>query len=347
MTASTNDKTITAPKNNTHSNMRIITLIIALVALGCALYVFITNTKYHQGSSQEISRLKAELNSLTSEQKTTEARQKETLHTLNKTQGKLKAQLTSMDQQLQTALQQRLYQSKDWLLLKVRYFLELAEINAHWTDNSEATIALLKQADALLAEVHDSRFFTVRQHIQKELVQLQALPSLDVTGLLSQLDAAQSAILQLPLKPTVAAVKNPSSKNPSSTWQARLKESMNLLGQLVVVRRHDGDLLPLPSQAYELMLREKIQLNLQETQWAVLQHDEAVYQFSLTQAIKTTEDSFDLDKPETKAIIKQLTQLQQVHLTKQKPMLGQSLPLLNQLIESKVMQIPKSAGENS
>jgi uroporphyrin-3 C-methyltransferase len=320
---------------------------IALVALGCALYVIITNTKHHQGSSQDLSLLKAKLNSLTSEQKYKERLQKETFKTLTKTQNELQTQLTSLHQQLQTALQQRLYQSKDWLLLKVRYFLELAEINAHWTDNSEATIALLQQADALLAEVHDSRFFTVRQLIKKEMVQLQALPSLDITGLLSQLDAAQSAVLKLPLKPTVTAVKNPSSTNPSSTWQARLKESMNLLGQLVVVRRHDGDILPLPSEAYELMLREKVQLNLQETQWAVLQHDEALYQFSLTQAIKTTKDSFDLDKPETKAIIEQLTQLQQVHLTKQKPMLGQSLPLLNQLIESKVIQIPTSAGENS
>ena len=250
---------------------------------------------------------------------------------------------------MQSSLQQGSYQSKDWLLLKVRYYLELAQINAQWSDNWQTTSALLQQADTQLATIHDQRLFNVRKTIASEIAELKAMPKPDTAGLLSQLDAAFSSITQLTLKPAVTKEdeNNPSdtaNKSPSS-WQEHMKESVSLLEKLVVVRRHNEDIVPLPSPVYESMLREGIRLNLQEAQWAVLQNNEAVYQLSLTQAIKNIKRSFELTATNTSSLLKQLQALQQTHLVQQKPLLEQSLPLLNQVIESKNSATP--AGDNT
>ena len=158
-------------------------------------------------------------------------------------------------------------------------------------------------------------------------------------------------VANLPIKASIVEVEkaNLTTTNHESTsaWRERLKESVGLLEKLVVIRHHNEEILPLPSPAYESMLRESIRLNLQEAQWAALQNNETVYQFSLAQATKNVHRSFELNTSITKTLIKQLQGLQKIHFLQQKPLLDQSLPLLNQLIESKDTPTPITEGEHS
>lgn len=328
-----------------------ITAALILIAIGCSIYAIYTNLQLRQGTTQQVNALITQINTLKKQQTHTETQIDTAMKVVNASQDTLHNKLNTLDKNLQAAVQQRLYQTKDWLLLKARYCIELAQINAHWSDNSDTTIALLQQADALLADVHDQRSFIVRQAVNKEIALLKTMPKLDIAGLLSQLDAAQGVIANLELKPTVASVEKnattTANNETSSAWRERLKESVGLLEKLVVVRRHDEDILPLPSPAYESMLREGIRLNLQEAQWAALQNNEAIYQFSLAQALKNINRAFEPNMAVTDALVKQLKNLQQIHLIQQKPILEQSLPLLNQLIESKNALVPAAAGEKS
>lgn len=309
---------------------------IALIAIGCVLYSINTSM---QSTERQAKRLLTQITTLKQQQIDTRTLFNTSINVINESQHKLKNQLNAVEKQLQSTLQQPLYQAKDWLFLKARYYLELAQINAQWSNNWQTTSALLQHADELLADIHDQRLFKIRQAIAKEITALQAVPKIDMPGILSQLDAALSTVTSLPLKPTVApAAKNTATgtnDTSSSTWRKRLKESVSLLEELVVVRHHEEDIHPLPSPTYEAMLRESIRLYLQEAQWAVLQNNEPVYLFSLTQAIKNINHSFAADAAETIALIEQLHALQQIYLVQQKPILDQSLPLLNQLIESK------------
>lgn len=328
------------------------TVVVALIALGCAIYAMYTNAQLQRGTKQQVGVLLAQINTLKQQQTDTGDHVDTSIKSIHESQDSLLIKLKLLDKSLHFALQQRLYQAKDWLLLKARYCLELAQINAHWSDNSETTIGLLQQADAMLADVHDQHLFAIRQAIAKEIAQVQAIQKLDMAGMLSQLDAAQSVIANLPLKPSVAPVdKNKVGtvgNDTSSAWRERLKGSVALLEKLVVVRRHDEDILPLPSPEYEAILRESICLNLQEAQWAVLQNNDFVFQFSLAHAIKNIKRLLSPDTAATKTVIQQLLVLQKIHLTQQKPDLEQSLPLLNQLIESKDSQLPPlAAGDHS
>ncbi len=330
-------------ENNKHRCF--ISAVIIVIAVACSIYAIYTNLQFRQVTTQQINTLLSQINTLKQQQNDNETQIDSTMKVVNASQEKLHNKINTLDRSLQNAVQQRLYQTKDWLLLKARYCLELAQINAHWSDNTDTTVAILQQADALLADVHDQRSFLVRQAISKEITLLQTMPKIDTAGLLSKLDAAQSVIANLELKPTIAAAeKITTPKATSSAWRERLKESVGLLEKLVVVRRHDEDILPLPSPAYESMLREGIRLNLQEAQWAALQNNEAIYQFSLAQALKNINRAFEPNTAVSDALVKQLQSLQQIHLIQQKPILEQSLPLLNQLIESKNTLVP-AAGE--
>ncbi len=95
---------------------------------------------------------------------------------ISQTQTNLQNKIQQMNKDLQAALREHFDQKQDWLLLKARYYLELAQINAHWSDDQQVTIALLQQADALLRTIPDQQLFTVRQAIAQEITQLQVLP---------------------------------------------------------------------------------------------------------------------------------------------------------------------------
>ncbi|MDP3704396.1 MAG: uroporphyrinogen-III C-methyltransferase [Legionellaceae bacterium] len=248
----------------------------------------------------------------------------------------LTQRLTTINQTLESAMHERWYQSNDWIMLKARYYLELASINAHWSNDSPTTSSLLKAADTLLATIPGDRLSSVRQAIAKEHTELLQISPIDTTGILSQLDAIQHVINTLiPKKPlTVLATSNtpPNENSSPRSWREHLKESIQKLNSLIIIRHQDDTLTPLLTPAYVTLLSESIRLNLQEAQWSVLQKNQTIYQLSLSQAIENVDRVFD--KSQTTAIITQLTTLRSIQLVQPKPELGQSLQLLNDAISS-------------
>ena len=329
----------------------ILAMIMAALALASSLYAIYAS----QHLGQTTGKLTTTINGLKEQQTNAQTGLKATTETVNQAQQEIQERLQELDKNLQMALQQHLYQKQDWLLLKARYYLELAQINAYWSHNQLATIALLKQADDLLATISDQQLFPVRQAIAKEIAQLQALPKVDIAGLLSQLDAAQGLVAELPIKQAFNRAQNNDMTKPdnqeTSAWRDKLRASMNSLEKLVIIRHNDEDTKPLLSPLHEAVLRESIHMNLQEAQWAILQNNAAVYQLALTQALNNVKRTFDDTAKNTQALVQQLEALQQEKLFAQKPPIEESLPLLNQLIESKNSQgldvPPSTEGEKS
>ncbi|WED42506.1 uroporphyrinogen-III C-methyltransferase [Legionella cardiaca] len=323
--------------------LSVLALVIAVIALICGAYALKANQQLANRTGQATETLNTEFDILKKQQ--LQAQSLETsVQTLKEDHAQLQEHLKSLDKELQTAMQQRLYQKQDWILLKARYYLELAQINAHWSNDKQTTIALLQQADLLLGTLSEQAVFAIRQAIAQEITQLQALPKVDVAGLLSQLDAAQTNLVSLPLKHPVPGAKNKtSSEKSASPWREQLRESINSLGKLIVVRRHDENVEPLLSPIQQAMMQEAIRMNLQEAQWAILQNNSTVYQMALTQAIKTIKRAFEINAASTQALIKQLQNLLKQKINIEKPMIEKALPLLNQLIDSKNLQ-PSTAG---
>lgn len=322
-----------------------LSLLVAISAIGIALYTLNFNKNVQNKLLDDNKSLSAELEQLKEKQTTIQDQIVVKTDNLEQSQSALQKKVNHLNKALQTAMTQQLYQNQDWLLLKARYYLELAQINTHWSDNFNATIALLQEADQLLSKIATPQIFDIRQTIAKEIAELKATSTTDIAGLLSQLDAAQITVSKLKIQSTFDEpkpsedTKTQTNINPSA-WHTRLQESTHLLEKLVIVRRADENYKPLISPLFESILRESIRLNLQEAQWAVLNNNPTVYQLALNQAAMNIKRTFD--ETSTRDLLKQIAQLQQIKLTQEKPLAGQALPLLNQLIDKKELPGNKS-----
>ncbi len=333
-----------AKKRNSRA-LSILILLLALILIGLVIY---TSLQLRLQTQQQMSTLLSQVNALEEQQVNTSSELDMMAKAVIKTREKLQTNVTALHKNIQSALQQQQYQTKDWLLLKARYYLELAQINNQWSDDSLATVALLEQTDNVLANFTDAEVLALRKTLAKEISNLNATPKLDLIGILSQLNAAQDEVTDLSIKPMIVSANEaptPTSNPQTTGWRQHLQQSIAFLQTLVVIHHHDDNLLPFPTPAYESMLREGLRLNLQEAQWAVLQKNEAVYQFSLSQALKNINRSFDTKTSGVSALIKQLQVLQQAQLIINKSSLSESLPLLNHFIELREAKIPMLKGD--
>ncbi|WP_133136542.1 uroporphyrinogen-III C-methyltransferase [Legionella rowbothamii] len=328
----------------TKSTMTIGAVVIAIGALTSSLYTLSLNKQLQAqlaNQSNQNNQINRQLDKLEQNEDKTQAQLEAKANMLEEIRSNLQNQFGELNKQVQAAMSQRFYQNQNWLLLKARYYLELAQINAHWSNSVEATISLLQQTDQLLLQLNDPKIFEIRQAVAKDIAELKAAPKMDIAGTLSQLDAAQNSLEDLSIastlndmKPTAETPATP--ENKTSVWRLRWQDSMNVLSKLVVIRRNEEQIKPLISPALEMILKENIRLDLQEAQWAVLNNNQEVYQLVLNQAITTLKKNFNENAANTAALIKKLNELQQIQLTPKRPDVGvSSLPLLNQLIDSK------------
>lgn len=254
----------------------------------------------------------------------------------NHQQEKINAQLETTNALVQKTLHQQSSNNQDWLLQKAHYYLELAKIDEHWGNNKASTVALLSEADALIKEApNPSRFFTTRQAIAKEISELNAQAELDVTGILSKLDAAQDLVSRLPLKQSINHLNAAPelTTTTDSSWRSHLNKSFNELKKLVVIRRNDDTINPLISPVHETLLRDSLKIDLQKAQWAIIQNNPTIYHASLAQALDIVVLTFDVKAPDTEALVKQLNELQTVTFKQPHHIVNNSLNELNQALQ--------------
>lgn len=250
---------------------------------------------------------------------------------LHEIKEKTETQYNALNHEIQTNVQQHNLPNQHWLLLKARYYLELAQIQAHWGNTNDLINALLQEADKTLSLFHEPQALVIRQAIAKDIAAVQNAKPIDSAGILSQLDAAQKSLSQLKMlnkNRFEATLKANSSE--TNDWHSHLENSLTRLSQLIVIRHHDEQQAePLISPLLEDILKEKIALNLQEAQWAVLHENDAVYQLTLSQAIRTLKKHFgDQDH-----LMASLNHLQTLKVQQQQIPIGEALPLLNQWIQ--------------
>lgn len=259
------------------------------------------------------------------------------LHEHKDVEKALKNRLEKLGQSLQSAVAERSYQQQDWSLLKARFYLELAHINNHWTSDNQVTLVLLRQADAVLQTLNGEPLLAIRQALAKEIAQTETQPSLDVAGILSQLDALQMLITELPLANTLTPANTGNTEGKDQAlpaWRQQLQKSLNQLQSLVVVTRYDDKNDPMLSLRNQALLRDHIAMNLQEAQWAVLHQNAKLFQQSLQQALQTLSRAFDKSSESYKSLVQQLETLEQIKFHTESMPENETLQLLNQWIEA-------------
>lgn len=235
----------------------------------------------------------------------------------------------------------------DITLQQVDRYLQQANLSLTFNHDIAGAINLLQAADQRLNNVPDTQVIPLRQAIAVTIVKLQSIAPIDYVGVLSKLSALRDQVATLPLFAINSKVQifhqNANEATPAITpahgtlnkaWQT----TVATLKTLVIIRNRHDEITPLISQTQEQFLRQNLQLILQQAQWAVLQNQQGVYQFSLTQANEWIQRYFADNEQATIAMQTDIAQLQKINLTPNIP----DINLLISQLHTLQLQINKS-----
>ncbi|WP_447045889.1 uroporphyrinogen-III C-methyltransferase [Vreelandella sp. H-I2] len=236
---------------------------------------------------------------------------------------------------------------REWLHAEAAYLLRLANQRLQFEGDVEGAAALLRTADARLADADNPALTPVREAIANELAALDAVAQVDRTGLYLALNAQQERISELRLSQEIEerAVTSGIEEPPTGTFQRQLARFGEELKDLVVVRHHDEALEALITPEQESYLRQSLRLVLEQSQLALLNEEPELYEASIDQALQLLNDYYDTSREETQSVITRLQELQQAQVKPELPDISASQQELARFIENRHETRDQSGGD--
>lgn len=249
--------------------------------------------------------------------------------------------------------------AKTWLLAQADFLVKLAGRKL-WSDQDVTTAAaLLKSADASLADMNDPSLITARQAITTDIAALSGVAQVDYDGIILKVNQLSNQIDNLRLDDNNdddSPMDSDSSELSSSIseWRVNLQKSwQNFMDSFITVRRRDETAVPLLAPNQDIYLRENIRSRLLVAAQAVPRHQEETYKQALDNVSSWVRAYYDTDDANTKAFLEDLDKLSQQSIIMNVPEALQSQPLLEKLMQTRVRNLlaqpaatPEQAAQN-
>lgn len=235
--------------------------------------------------------------------------------------------------------------AKTWLLAQADFLVKLAGRKL-WSDQDVTTAAaLLKSADASLADMNDPSLIGARRAITDDIATLSAVSQVDYDGMILKVNQLANQIDNLRLadnndddSPMDADSDELSSS--VSEWRVNLQKSwQNFMDSFITVRRRDETAVPLLAPNQDIYLRENIRSRLLVAAQAVPRHQEETWKQSLDNVSTWVRAYYDTDDATTKAFLDEVDKLSQQSITMTVPETLQSQALLEKLMQTRVRNL--------
>ena len=235
--------------------------------------------------------------------------------------------------------------AKTWLLAQADFLVKLAGRKL-WSDSDVTTAAaLLKSADASLADMNDPSLIAARRAITDDVASLSGVAQVDYDGIILKVNQLSNQIDNLRLADNNdddAPMDNDSSELSSSLseWRVNLQKSWhNFMDSFITVRRRDETAVPLLAPNQDIYLRENIRSRLLVAAQAVPRHQEETYKQALDNVSSWVRAYYDTDDASTKAFLEEVDKLSQQNITMELPDSLQSQPILEKLMQTRVRNL--------
>lgn len=157
-----------------------------------------------------------------------------------------------------------------------------------WSDQDvTSAAALLKSADASLADMNDPSLLDVRRAITEDISTLSTLTRVDYDGIILKVNQLSNQVdnLRLADNDTDEAPMDQNSSELSSSigeWRQNLAKSWrNFMADFITIRRRDTSAEPLLAPNQDIYLRENIRSRLLVAAQAIPRHQNETYKQSL------------------------------------------------------------------
>ncbi|WP_222114787.1 uroporphyrinogen-III C-methyltransferase [Halomonas sp. C22] len=274
---------------------------------------------------------------------------------LDSTMDELRSELDSyrsdvnstLDEVLAQLSQEQETDERDWLHAEAAYLLRLANQRLQLEGDVDGAAALLRTADARLVDADNPALTSVRREIASELAALDAVPRVDRTGIYLALNAQQERISGLRLSQEIEerAVNSGIEQPPTGTFQRQLARFGEELKDLVVIRHHDEALETLITPEQESYLRQSLRLVLEQSQLALLQEEQELYEASLDKALELLNGYYATEREETQSVIARLQELKQVQVKPELPDISASQQALASFIDNRFESRRQGGGD--
>lgn len=321
--------------------------IVLVIALGAGLYYHGHQQAIAQTTADEA--LSEQLNALQKSQQQDKQQIASLLAQQEKTRQAADRQQASFGRQL-NELQDKVASisgsdAKTWLLAQADYLVKLAGRKL-WSDQDVTTAAaLLKSADASLADMNDPSLIEVRRALNEDVSSLSAVTQVDFDGIILKLNQLSNQVdnLRLADNDTDDSPMDSDSTSLSSSlteWRQNLTKSWhNFMDDFITIRRRDSSAEPLLAPNQDVYLRENIRSRLLIAAQAVPRHQDEVYKQSLESVSTWVRAYFDTTDPSTKAFLEELDNLSQQSITMDVPDELKSQPMLEKLMQTRVRNL--------
>lgn len=331
-----------------------IAIAIAL-ALGAGLYSYgkhqaSTQTATNDALASQLTALQKQQDQQKSELEKTIKQQATALDDANRQQANLARQLDEVQQKVATISGS---DAKTWLLAQADFLVKLAGRKL-WSDQDVTTAAaLLKSADASLADMNDPSLIAARRALTDDISSLSAVTQVDYDGIILKLNQLSNQVdnLRLADNDTDDTPMDSDGSELSSTvteWRQNLVKSWhNFMDSFITIRRRDETAVPLLAPNQDIYLRENIRSRLLVAAQAVPRHQDETYKQSLENVSTWVRAYYDTNDATTKAFLDELESLGQQSINMDIPQTLQSQPLLEKLMQTRVRNLLAQPGAAS
>jgi len=224
----------------------------------------------------------------------------------------------------------------DWLIADAEYLLSVANERLHLIGDVNTTLEALEAADQRLRESGDAGAFKVREEIAKELSVMKRVIVPDVVGIYASIQTMQDAVDKLVLfLPYTGKALSPQTEVKEATEKATedqglLDSAMNQLEGIVTIRHTEHEVKEILTPEEAQFIQEQLRVKLEIVKISLVQHNEALFQSSLADAKKWTQQHF-AKNTEVDNFIAELDRFGSIKIHSQYPDISLSLKMLRDI----------------
>jgi len=229
----------------------------------------------------------------------------------------------------------------DWLIADAEYLLSAANERLHLIGDVNTTREALEAADQRLRESGDAGTFKVREEIAKEIAAIKSVVVPDIVGMYASIQTLQDQVDKLVLflpytgKTSAPPVEKKEQSNEPTEDQGLLDSAMNQLEDIVTIRHTEHDIKEILTPEEAHFIREQLKVKLEMVKISLVQHNEVLFQSSLADAKKWTEQHFNKNA-DVNSFLAELDRFYNIKIHSQFPDISSSLKMLRDITKLRI-----------
>ncbi len=339
----------TAKKDRSGKTALVLSAVAIAIALATGAGLWTWSTKQADTQNANSDTLATQLTSLQNQQQAQKAEFEKTLKAQADALAAATRQQEAMARELDE-VQKKVAtisgsDAKTWQLAQADFLVKLAGRKL-WSDQDATTAAaLLKSADASLADMNDPSLITARRALTDDIAALASVTQVDYDGIILKLNQLSNQVDNLRLADNDsddAPMDSDGSELSSSLseWRQNLVKSWhNFMDSFITIRRRDETAVPLLAPNQDIYLRENIRSRLLVAAQAVPRHQDEIYKQSLDNVSTWVRAYYDTSDAGTKAFLESIDNLAQQNISMDLPETLQSQAILEKLMQTRVRNL--------